>query len=115
MNHYALCKLHSLVLKKRKRQTTDGGNSYVCQFMLTCAISMASSHSLGNLTRWVQIAGKGAGVKTAWEYHNQQSILPMVYRAGFTREDVFLETMLPCGGTYVYGIDTSITMTRPSL
>ena len=43
---------------------------------------------------WVKMAGKGAGVKTAWSYHNQPSILPMVYEAGMSREDVFLETMV---------------------
>ena len=45
----------------------------------------------GNFTEWMQMAGKGAGVKTAWSYHNQPGILPQVYAAGFAREDVFLE------------------------
>eukprot|EP00947_MAST-08B_sp_MAST-8B-sp1_P001425 g1425.t1 len=52
----------------------------------------------GNFTAWVELAGRGSGVKTAWEYHNQPSILPQVYAAGLRREDVMLETMLPCGG-----------------
>ena len=51
----------------------------------------------GNLTDWAKLVGKGAGVKTAWGYHNQPSILPQVYAAGLKREDIFLESMVPCG------------------
>ena len=51
----------------------------------------------GNFTTWLQMAGRGAGVKTAWTYHNQPSVLPQVLQAGFQRKDVFLETMVPCG------------------
>ena len=49
----------------------------------------------GNFTAWVELAGKGAGVKTAWEYHNQQSVAAQI--SGFAREDIFLESMIPCG------------------
>jgi len=49
----------------------------------------------GNFTAWVELAGKGAGVKTAWGYHNQQSVAAQI--AGFAREDIFLESMIPCG------------------
>lgn len=51
----------------------------------------------GNFTTWLEMAGRGAGVKTAWTYHNQPAVLPQVYVAGLSREDVFLETMIPCG------------------
>lgn len=50
---------------------------------------------MGNFTQWCELAGKGAGVKTAWEYHNQESVAAQI--SGFKRENVFLESMIPCG------------------
>jgi len=54
----------------------------------------------GNFTYWLELAGKGAGIKTAWGYGNasQAGMMPQIRAAGFKREDVFLETMIPCGG-----------------
>ena len=51
----------------------------------------------GNFTLWLEATGPGAGVKTAYEYGNQQTIMPLVRAAGMDREDIYLETMVPCG------------------
>ena len=54
----------------------------------------------GNVTTRLEMAGRpGAGVKTAWTYHNQPSVLPQVFAAGLQRKDIFLETMIPCGAS----------------
>merc|ERR1712153_59316 len=50
---------------------------------------------MGNFTAWVELVGKGAGVKTAWGYHNQKSVASQI--ASSPREDIFLESMIPCG------------------
>ena len=50
---------------------------------------------MGNFIAWVVLVGKGAGVKTAWGYHNQKSVATQI--ASFPREDTFLESMIPCG------------------
>ena len=51
----------------------------------------------GNWSEWLGAVGAGAGLKTAWLYGNQQTLMPAVRAAGLRREDVFIETMLPCG------------------
>ena len=62
-----------------------------------------------NYTLWYELAGKNAGIDSAWDYrtcdrtfqhcnHTQQYILPAVERAGAQRGDVFVVSKIPCGG-----------------
>ena len=62
-----------------------------------------------NYTLWFELAGKNAGIDSAWDYrtcdrtfqhcnHTQQYILPAVERAGAQRGDVFVVSKIPCGG-----------------
>ena len=61
-----------------------------------------------NYTLWYELAGKNAGIDSAWttvpatvfqhRNHTQQYILPAVERAGAQRGDVFVVSKIPCGG-----------------
>lgn len=63
-----------------------------------------------NWTEWVTLAGKGAGLDSAWDYGQmggsppnatggtQTAIPPALAAAGVRREDVVITSKLPCGG-----------------
>jgi len=52
----------------------------------------------GNFSAWLQLMGPGAGIQTAWGYHNENTIPPIISASGLKREDIYLSSMLPCGG-----------------